>query len=191
MNENRIKELITRYYEGATSLDEELELTRFFSQENVPEVWHTEQELFLKMANERDALCPTPKGLEERLNNLINQWSAEENKTYPIPSDKRRKLNGNTPLKVLPHKVGSNKSRLWWIVGTAACLLIAGGIGLTRIESETDVAPVPPEVAYAETERALLMFSKTLNKGVEQMNMAQQTTQQIKMTINQTLNRIN
>jgi hypothetical protein len=52
-------------------------------------------------------------------------------------------------------------------------------------------AELTPEMALIETERALLLLSSTLNKGMEQMYIAQQTTHKVQENINKALNQIN
>ena len=42
----KIEELIDRYFEGQTSCDEERELRRFFTQENIPESLQVYRPLF-------------------------------------------------------------------------------------------------------------------------------------------------
>ena len=91
----------------------------------------------------------------------------------------------------LPHRERwSGSLHRWWIVGAAACLLLAGSIGLKMMQPPEEET-LTPEMAYAETERALLLFAHTLNKGVEQMTTAQLATQRMQEKINRTLNQIN
>ena len=51
----KIEELIDRYFEGQTSCDEERELRRFFTQENIPESLQVYRPLFACLAQEAKA----------------------------------------------------------------------------------------------------------------------------------------
>ena len=68
---------------------------------------------------------------------------------------------------------------LRWIIGIAACLLLIFSIGFF-VNSRTDEKDFAtqqdtydnPEDAYAETQRALMKFSKSLNKGLAKVDEA-------------------
>jgi hypothetical protein len=47
-----------------------------------------------------------------------------------------------------------------------------------------------PAEAYAEAQKALLMFSSALNKGVQQVETVHETTEKIQENVNQQLKRI-
>ena len=49
MNVNNINELLERYYDALTTESEELELKRFFANEEVPTHLQAEKEMFLQM----------------------------------------------------------------------------------------------------------------------------------------------
>ena len=54
MDLKRIDTLLARYYEGASTLEEEAELKQFFAGNNVPERLQAEQLLFRMMDKERE-----------------------------------------------------------------------------------------------------------------------------------------
>ncbi|MBQ8520703.1 MAG: hypothetical protein IJ456_04880 [Bacteroides sp.] len=171
MDRDRIQTLLDRFFDGTTTREEETLLMQYFTQEeNVPGEWEAEQRMFRQLAETRHTLPPVPQGLEERLMTHIDEWAKKES---------------HTP------RLQSRKANRWWIIGTAACLLLAGGIGLKMMQQPAEQESLTPEAAYAETERALHMFAHTLNKGVEQMANAQQTTLRMQEKINRTLNQIN
>ncbi len=177
MDKDRIKTLLERFFDGTTTRKEENLLMQYFTQEkNVPEEWKTEQLMFRQLAKARHTLPPVPQGLEERLSRLIDKQEAEDRQSNPdsLPKKEKRRI----PL----HR--------WWTVGAAACLLLAGSIGLKMMQPSKEEI-LTPERAYAETERALHLFAHTLNKGVKQIATAQQVTQRMQEKINRTLNQIN
>ena len=73
MNEQTIHDLLQRYFEGATSLDEERDLQRYFAKEDVPASLKAYQPMFSFFAQER-AVMPTahkPKARIITLNRAI------------------------------------------------------------------------------------------------------------------------
>lgn len=103
-----------------------------------------------------------PEGLEERLSQSIDRWGK-----------KHRTL------------------RLQWIGSIAASLLLLFGAGwyLQEDTPRKDTCATPEE-AYAEAQRALVMFSAALNKGMKQMDALHETTGRVEkiLTFNQPLN---
>jgi len=61
MNEQKIHELLQRYFDGATSLDEERELQWFFSGRNIPDSLMAYQPMFAFFAEERAVEPPAQK----------------------------------------------------------------------------------------------------------------------------------
>ena len=175
MDKDKIKELLDRFFEAAKTQEEEELLIHYFTQDGaIPKEWYKEQMMFRQLAITRQKDLSIPAGLEERLKHNIDKWSENKDKVSPI--------------------LQRHNYRLWWITGTAACLLLAGSISMKILQSEEEPLPqfsVTPEMAYANTEMALQMFAHTFNIGIKQITMAQQTTIQIQENINKTLNQIN
>lgn len=172
MNVNNINELLERYYDALTTESEELELKRFFANEEVPTHLQAEKEMFLQM----QALADThvPQGLEERITRNIDAWKAEEQSMAKVQRKAR--------ILSLP-----------WIGSIAASMLVLLSIGWYMYEPQPvrkDTCATPEE-AYIHAQKALAMFSHTLNKGMEQMNAAYETTERVERTIQKQFNRIN
>ena len=100
-----------------------------------------------------------PEGLEERLSQSIDQWGK-----------KHRTL------------------RLQWIGSIAASLLLLFGAGWYLQEPPRKDTCATPEEAYMEAQKALVLFSTALNKGMKQMNVLQETTERVEkiFTYNET-----
>ena len=100
-----------------------------------------------------------PEGLEERLSQSIDRWSK-----------KHRTL------------------RLQWIGSIAASLLLLFGAGWYLQEPPKKDTCATPEEAYAEAQKALVMFSTALNKGMKQMDALHETTERVEkiFTYNET-----
>lgn len=174
MKVNEIEKLLIRYYDGETTEAEEKELKRFFTQEEVPAHLLAEKELFIQF--EKLSAPATPKGLEDRLDGLIDQWDTHDRRTTSI-------------------KKHTRTIRMQWIASIAASVLILFSVGLYLYKPYE--RPVPqdtcatPEEAYAEAQKALLILSSTLNKGIKQVEVVQETTEKIHENVTEQLNRIN
>ena len=100
-----------------------------------------------------------PEGLEERLSQSIDRWGK-----------KHRTL------------------RLQWIGSIAASLLLLFGAGWYLQEPTRKDTCATPEEAYMEAQKALVLFSTALNKGMKQMDVLQETTERVEkiFTYNET-----
>ena len=100
-----------------------------------------------------------PEGIQERLSQSIDQWGK-----------KQRTL------------------RLQWIGSIAASLLLLFGAGWYLQDTPRKDTCATPEEAYIEAQRALVMFSTALNKGMKQMDVLHETTERMEkiFTYNET-----
>ena len=153
-----IEELLERYYNAQTSEAEEQRLRDFFVQEEIPPHLQKEKEMFLQLQ-----AVQVPEGLEERLSKQIDQWSMQERFTQKTFS--RRALQ--------------------WIGSIAASLLILFSIGwyFHAPQPRKDTCATPEE-AYAHAEKALVMFSEALNKGIRPIQNMEKTNENIRKQIN-------
>lgn len=114
-----------------------------------------------------------PEGLSERLEQQIDTWVAAEKKETVRSSFRRRSL--------------------YWISGTAAAILLlcVGIAGLKDLETGkqqlADTYTNPQEAAIAAG-KALAFMSSNLNKGIDQMNDAQQEINNVNRILNKHLN---
>ena len=154
---NHIENLLERYNNAQTSELEEQELKDFFCYEEVPSHLQAEKEMFLQLQ-----ATDAPEGMEERLGNLIDQWELSEQKNQK------------------KHRI----FRLQWIGSIAASLLLLIGMSWYMYEPSRKDTCATPEEAYAHAEKALLLFSETLNKGLRPIEEMQKTNQSICKQIN-------
>lgn len=125
-------------------------------------------ELIDKALQEEQAL---PEGLSRRLEQQIDAWAAaEENKTRTLP--RRRSL--------------------YWLSGAAAVALLCIGIFQYDASSHShnrlaDTYTNPQDAAVA-AEKALLLLSQNLNKGISQVDNAQQEIDKVNNILNKHLN---
>ncbi len=151
MDTDNIRQLLDRYYDGQTNEREEQELKDYFLQDDVPPQWATDQRLFRQLYG---ADMPAIDGLEQRLSRQIDSWNRVEKAT-------------NRHARTIS---------LRWIAGIAASLLLLFAIGLLvdRQQKQAQYAVQQdtfddPRDAYAETQKALMMFSKSINKGLNKV----------------------
>ena len=127
-------------------------------------------ELINKVLREDQML---PEGLSERLEQQIDTWAAAEKKETLRSSFRRRSL--------------------YWISGTAAAILLLciGIAGLKDLETSkqqlADTYTNPQEAAIAAG-KALAFMSSNLNKGIDQMNDAQQEINNVNRILNKHVN---
>jgi len=79
--------------------------------------------------------------------------------------------------------------RLQWIGSIAASLLLLFGAGwYLQDDTPRKDTCATPEEAYAEAQKALVMFSTALNKGMKQMDALHETTERMEkiFTYNET-----
>ena len=151
MDTDNIRQLLDRYYDGQTHEHEEQVLKDYFLQDDVPSQWATDQRLFRQLYGEDMSAVD---GLEQRLSRQIDSWNRVE-------------------------KTANRRSRtvgLRWMAGIAASLLLLFTIGLLvdRQQKQAQYAVQQdtfddPRDAYAETQKALMMFSKSINKGLNKV----------------------
>lgn len=140
MNYNSIKELLEKYYAGETTLKEEDALKHFFAEEVVPERLKADQELFRAM----------------------------------IASEQEEVLGDDFDEAVLSQLEGSSFrwGRHEWIYtlsGLAAAAVIVISLWIGGVFAPQRSLPGTinnPQVAYAETRKALAEVSDNLNKGL-------------------------
>lgn len=153
MELNQIKQLLEKYYDGQTSLDEERLLKDYFRYRPVPAELETDKELFLHLSSEpRVHLDNT--ALEQKLEAWIDQQK---------PKGKKVRMT----------------SWRFQMAGVAAMLAIVVTCYFTLFRpNNTNSNPTVavkdtyknPEVAYAEAKRTLLYISQQLNKGTQPLS---------------------
>lgn len=184
MDMNYIKILLENFYNGETTPEEERILLNYFKNEEIAPELLTEKELFLQLF-EKETI-DIPVGLESNLENLIDELDAKE---------------AQTPKVILSQQ--SNKRSLWkWVGGIAAglALLITGGVYLNK-ESSTIGMPVQTSTItqisevdqrkIKEAQDALILISKNLNKGVDQLSMVSDNLDKTNNILDKTFNRKN
>ncbi|SHF78663.1 hypothetical protein SAMN05444362_11037 [Dysgonomonas macrotermitis] len=165
-----IEELITSFYGGTTTLDEEKILLDFFKSENVPDWMDIEQKMFMEIYSRKNE--EAPYHLESRLISLVDKLDKEENRT-------------SRPIRKSIH------IHWKWVSGIAACIaiMITAGIFLYKgMGQHQEYAVVDtysdPEDAYRETQKVMLLVSNKLNKGLQQVESIQDNVDRVNKVMN-------
>lgn len=153
-----IRNLLDRFYSGATSKSEETELENFFKEaNNLPEDLFADQELFRSMA-----------GLKEPVE---------------VPSDLNAKLIDRLD-KAARYELRVRRIGIYSFSGLAAGLLILLSVylGIVREGHEQSIqqyAIEDPEIAYIEARKALDYISGKWNTGTSELDNLQQVNKGI------------
>ena len=154
MTIEQIKSLLSRFYEGQTTPDEERLLAAYFRREDVPEELQEDKQLFLMLAQISDQEMPTD--IAEEITAFVNNLG--QTKIQPlIPEDQQRKgviFRLKTPPK------------MWYRVAATVAILLAIGGGMF-VHQQRAFATDPfrdtcstPEEAAAELHKANAMITK-------------------------------
>lgn len=103
-----------------------------------------------------------PEGLEARLEQSIDRWGRKERHYH-----------------------------LHWVASIAASLLLLFGAGWYLQDPPRKDTCATPEEAYIEAQRALVMFSTALNKGMKQMDILQETTERVEKNFYEPFQKLN
>jgi hypothetical protein len=141
MDYNEIKELLNKYLEGETSLEEEALLREQFNKSGFPVDDPELKEMFHYFAKARQETTPQ-FNITDELNTLIENAGEKET---------RHRFR---PLYA-------------WIGSAAAVLIISLGIfhSLNKPEPTIKDTFKDPKLAYLETKRALMLISNTMNRN--------------------------
>lgn len=138
---NEIKRLLTLYYEGATTEDEERCLTTFFCRNEVPEELSADKALFssVGLVGASEML---PEGFERRMDIAIDRISEEESRK----------------------KFGQRRIKRYASIAAGLMLLIVASVIVFGEMSRNPYEVTDEKIAYAKTQEALLKVSEKLNK---------------------------
>jgi hypothetical protein len=148
MNTTEIEKLLDKYYEGLTSLEEEMLLQQFFQSENIPSHFliHAGHFQYFKEASSEEISDPL---FEQKLFERINE--------IPVITLKQ------------------NRNRFYYISGIAAGVLLMIGLifmlkdNLSYNNKNEKSEITNPELAFTQTCDILALVSVNFNKGIDKM----------------------
>lgn len=171
MKVKEIEALLNDFYEGNTTLEQEVTLRSYFESDEVPEYLLNEKYQFLSCF-EGDKI-EVPASMESKLEAMID---LEVGKTNKKPSGKLLRAT-------------------WiWMGSVAASLVLLISIGINVYQSNqtpqmADTYSNPTDAAR-ETRKALLLVSKNLSTGYAQLKKAETKIDRTKTILNEQLKKI-
>jgi len=145
MEYKEIEDILNRYLEGESTLEEEAMLKEYFSQASLPAEHREMKDLFQYFADANLETAPH-FDVSAELNSVIEkEWKKETRNSF------RRVVA--------------------WVGSAAAVLVLTFGIYqyMEKPESVIKDTYKDPKLAYAETKRALLLVSRTMNRSTTSM----------------------
>lgn len=142
-NKEKIRELLDKYLEGLTSIEEEDFLKTYFSAGNVPREFSAEAKWFTNAIRQK----PDEQAIAS-LEKEMNLWV-----------DKQESKEKSIRLKL-------------WTSGIAAVIvLLIGATFLFRYYQSDKSRDTyqDPQIAYLEAKKVLLFVSQTMNKGTDKL----------------------
>lgn len=116
MTIEQIQSLLSRFYEGQTTPEEERQLADFFRREDVPEELQEDKQLFLMLAQISDQEMPTD--IAEEITAFVNNLGQTEKK--PVLSEEKQNKGIIYRLKTPP-------KMFYRVAATVAILFAIGG----------------------------------------------------------------
>jgi hypothetical protein len=175
IDEKKIEQLLTAFYNGDTTQEEEALLQEFFHDPDIPENWYADRDLFHALYD--SSHIRIPQGLSERLGHRIDKHIKETGAT--------------TENKSAQPKI----RRLFTGIGSiAAALLFLAGIFFFQGEDKTsgksdaitDTFTDPLEAALV-AERTLTLISLHLNKGLSPLGKVKESMDKTNELLNEKL----
>ncbi len=185
MTIEQIKSLLSRFYEGQTTPEEERQLVAFFRREEIPEDLQADKQLFLMLAQTSEQ--EMPQDIADEIAAFVNNLGQTEKK--PIMSEDKQHKGIIYRLKTPP--------KMWYRVAATVAILLAIGGGVFFHQRTYTTAPfrdtcsTPDEAAdailYANDiiNRSAAPFLRSTMIATEQVNDINQTLGKIQPYINQ------
>jgi hypothetical protein len=153
MTIEQIKSLLSRFYEGQTTPEEERLLAAYFRCEDVPEELQEDKQLFLMLAQISDQEMPTD--IAEEITAFVNNLGQTE--IQPLISEDKQRKGVIFRLKTPP--------KMWYQVAATVAILFAIGGGVFFHQQTYTTDPFrdtcsTPEEAAAELHKANAMITK-------------------------------
>ncbi len=177
MTIEQIKSLLSRFYEGQTTPEEERLLAAYFRREDVPEELQEDKQLFLMLAQISDQKMPTD--IAEEITAFVNNLGQTEKK--PVLSKVKHHKGIIYRLKTPP--------KMWYRVAATVAILLAIGGGVLFHQRTYTTDPFrdtcsTPEEAAAELHKANAMITKASQQCIAPTRNAFEQVEDTKEIIN-------
>lgn len=181
MTIEQVQSLLSRFYEGQTTPEEERLLAAYLRREDVPEELQEDKQLFLMLAQISDQEMPAD--IAEEITAFVNNLGQTEKKPV-LPEVKQR--------KGIIYRLKTPPKMFYRVAATVVILLAIGGGVLFHQRTYTtdpfrDTCSTPEEAA-AQIQRANNMIAKASGQCFETASKALQQTENAKQIVNQYIN---
>ena len=150
MNNDEIKQLLHKFYEGESTLEEEAALEEYLVNNVVDDEFKTDQRIFVAFHNARAQQCPD--ALEKQLSEAITRQAKND---AVNEMGKRKRTKRIVSLAAVAASVAVAITVGWNLIG-------GGKSHVINIED--------PDKAYEITASLLPDFSHTLNNGIDKVS---------------------
>lgn len=182
MTIEQIKSLLSRFYEGQTTPDEERLLAAYFQREDIPAELQEDKQLFLMLSQLSDQEMPTD--IADEIVTFVNNLGKTEKK--PVLSEEKHHKGIIYHLKTPP--------KMWYRVAATVAILLAISGGMF-VHQQRTLATDPfrdtcstPEEAAAQIQRANNMIAKATEQCMAPATKALQQTEATKQIVNLYIN---
>jgi len=177
MSEPKIDILIQKFYDATLSEQEEMLLKTYFESDQVAPQHLQDQALFLSLQNRlsnADTHLKMPD-FEQMVNQMFSKKEEEDARMLQM-------IDRNNQRNAIPI---INKKRVWMSAAAVALLLIT--LSYPLYFSSLKPARETREMTYEEYKNSMLLVSKKLNQGADQVQKADQTMYKTKKILQRTL----
>lgn len=182
MTIEQIKSLLSRFYEGQTTPEEERQLADFFRREDVPGDLQQDKQLFLLLAQTSEQ--EMPQDIADEITAFVNNLGKSD--IQPLTHVSQQRKGVIYRLKTPP--------KMFYRVAATVAILIALGGGVIAYQKQNDpfrdTCSTPEEAAreilYANDiiNHSLAPFRQSANIATEQVNEMNKTIQKATRYIN-------
>ena len=181
MTIEQIKSLLSRFYEGQTTPEEERLLAAYFRREDVPEDFQQDNQLFLLLAQTSEQ--EMPQDIADEITAFVNNLGQPDIQPFTHVSKQHKGVIYR--LKTPP--------KMWYRVAATVAILLAIGGGVLHHQRTyaTDLfrdTCATPEEAAAQIQRANSMIAKATEQCMAPTSKALQKADATKQVINQYIN---
>ena len=181
MTIEQIKSLLSRFYEGQTTPEEERQLAAFFRREDVPEDLQQDKQLFLLLAQTSEQ--EMPQDIADEITAFVKNLGQPD--IQPLTHVSKQHKGVIYRLKTPP--------KMWYRVAATVAFLLAIGGGVLHHQRTYATDPfrdtcATPEEAAAQIQRANSMIAKATEQYMAPTSKALQKADATKQVINQYIN---
>ena len=150
MNIEQIKSLLSRFYEGQTTPEEERQLVAFFRREDVPEDLQQDKQLFLLLAQTSEQ--EMPQDIADEITAFVNNLAQQD--IQPLTHVSQQRKGVIYRLKTPP--------KVWYRVAATVAILLAIGGGVLHHQRTYATDPFRDTCASPEEAADAILYANDI-----------------------------